>query len=151
MINFSDWEIIHEERAGVRTRQPMYYIFDKAEARYLLRVEIVSEERWNKSRAFIYDIRDVSPRDHGGVRVGTVSGDGPFDSAKVTAAVMDCLDKLMCEVCHKDWGPVCDRCMFEVGDRAFLAFKELERLADVESHGKEEESSGPRLPRGQLW
>lgn len=115
MIDFTKFEI--------RNTQPgCYYVFDTIND--ILVLEISQRNRESSDRVTVYDVRNGSK-----VELASVLKRN-FNSTNLTEIVYNALNSLICEVCHQEWGPVCDGCMDDVGDKAFLLFKQLERMTD---------------------
>lgn len=60
-----------------------------------------------------------------------------FNPSHLTEIVYNTIDGMTCEVCRVEWGPICDACADEAGDKTFLLFKDLERMVD-DSRSKQE-------------
>lgn len=53
-----------------------------------------------------------------------------WNQSHLTEIVLNVIEGLTCEVCHQEWGPVCDGCADEAADKTFLLLKQLERMVD---------------------
>lgn len=121
MVDFSKIEIreINEDS---------YFVFDKEANQMLLEVR-----RWHAKGTFvgrhdgrveIYDVRGTS----GEKRLLRSMSGSNFNKTHLAQVVLNVLDELMCQICLKEWGPVCDRCYQDTADSLFILNRQIERL-----------------------
>lgn len=101
-----------------------YEVFDLLNDKCILSIKMVHERSGTASKVGIYDVRTGAP-----TLVKFVERK-LFNKSHLTEIILNVIDGMTCEICHREWGPVCAACGDEVGDKTFLLFKELQRMAD---------------------
>ena len=128
-VDFSKIEI---REAGKNS----YFVFDQQSNQMILEVQrrsvrgnVIFQATSAESRNVdIYDVRGTS----GEKRLLKSIPGRQFNVSHLNEIVLNALDELMCQVCLKEWGPVCARCHEEAADALFLSYRQIERLATGE-------------------
>lgn len=132
MIDFTQIEITNLPKT--KTGAGGYTVVDARNGEMLLQIEFrkvraTTPGRWTDyehGNVEIYDVRGTSGRKDILKSIPAKA----FNHSHVSEVVLSTLESLLCEECHKEWGPICDSCYQETIDATFLSFRQIERLAD---------------------
>lgn len=128
MIDLGKIEILQDARDQYR-----YQVFDRLNQLVVMEVYRVKD----KNGVVNYAIVDVRHREH--VILAEVPTKN-YLKGLPGEVVMNYIDKMMCQTCMMEWGPVCNSCLMDSGDQLYRTFRELERMED-EPVGQDEEAA----------